>query len=81
MNKTLTIIRPGESHDDYSWALKLSDAERLSIADQLLRDLFSFLRTLRRLRCGLCGFILHTSRYALVIGLFCGWRTLMGTVV
>ena len=41
MNKTLTIIRPGESHDDYSWALKLSDAERLSIADQLLRDLWT----------------------------------------
>ena len=41
MNKTLTIIRPEESHDDYSWALKLSDDERLSIADRLLRDLWT----------------------------------------
>ena len=41
MNKTLTVIRPGESHDDYSWALKLSDAERLSIADRLLHDLWT----------------------------------------
>ena len=41
MNKTLTIIRPGESHDDYSWALKLTDSERISLADKLLRDLWS----------------------------------------
>ena len=41
MNKTLTVIRPGESHDDYSWALKLSDAERLRIADRLSRDLWT----------------------------------------
>ena len=41
MNKTLTVIRPGESHDDYSWALKLSDAERLNVADRLLRDLWT----------------------------------------
>lgn len=40
MNKTLTVIRPGESHNDYSWALKLSDAERIGIADKLLRDLW-----------------------------------------
>jgi len=40
MNKTLTVIRPGESHDDYSWALKLSDDERIAIADKLLRDLW-----------------------------------------
>ena len=41
MNKTLTIIRPGESLDDYSWALKLTDSERISLADKLLRDLWS----------------------------------------
>ena len=41
MNKTLTIIRPGESHDDYSWALKLTDSERISLADKLLRDLWT----------------------------------------
>ena len=41
MNKTLTVIRPGESRDDYSWALKLSDAERLNIADRLLHDLWT----------------------------------------
>ena len=40
MNKTLTVVRPGESHDDYSWALKLSDAERIGIAERLLRDLW-----------------------------------------
>ena len=40
MNKTLTVIHPGESHDDYSWALKLSDAERIDLADKLLRDLW-----------------------------------------
>ena len=39
MNKTLTIIRPGEVHDDYSWALELTDAERIRVADRLLRDL------------------------------------------
>lgn len=40
MNKAVTIIRPGETHDDYSWALKLSDDERIEIADRLLRDLW-----------------------------------------
>lgn len=40
MNKTLRVIRPGESHDDYSWALKLSDGERLAVAEKLLRDLW-----------------------------------------
>ena len=40
MNKTLTVIRSGESHDDYSWALKLSDAERIGLADKVLRDLW-----------------------------------------
>ena len=40
MNKVLTVIRPGEAHDDYSWALKLSDDERVEIADRLLRDLW-----------------------------------------
>ena len=40
MSKTLTVIRPGETHDDYSWALKLSDAERIDLADKLLRDLW-----------------------------------------
>ena len=40
MNKTLTIIRPGEAHDDYSWALELTDAERIRVADRLLRDLW-----------------------------------------
>ena len=41
MNKTLTIIRPGESHDDYSWALRLSDSERIGLAEKLLRDLWT----------------------------------------
>ena len=41
MKKTLTIIRPGESHDDYSWALKLSDDERVSLSGKLLRDLWT----------------------------------------
>ena len=41
MNKTLKIIRPCESHDDYSWALELSDAERVGLADKLLRDLWT----------------------------------------
>ena len=41
MNKTLTVIRPGESHDDYSWALKLTDSERIGLADKLLRDLWT----------------------------------------
>ena len=41
MNKTLTVVRKGESHDDYSWALKLSDAERIGLADKLLRDLWT----------------------------------------
>ena len=40
MNKTLTVICPGALHDDYSWALKLSDAERIGLADKLLRDLW-----------------------------------------
>ena len=40
MNKTLTVIRPGESHDDYSGVLKHSDAERIGLADKLLRDLW-----------------------------------------
>ena len=40
MNKTLTVIRPGEAHDDYSWALKLSDDERIHVAEQLLRNLW-----------------------------------------
>jgi len=40
MNKTLTVIRPGESHDDYSWALKLSSDERIAVTDKLLRDLW-----------------------------------------
>ena len=40
MNKTLKVIRPGEVHDDYSWALELSDVERINVADRLLRDLW-----------------------------------------
>lgn len=40
MNKQVTIIRPGEAYDDYSWALKISDEERINIADRLLRDLW-----------------------------------------
>lgn len=40
MNKTLTVIRPGNP-DDYSWALKLSDSERIGMADKLLRDLWT----------------------------------------
>jgi len=40
MNKTIKVIRPGEACDDYSWALKLSDNERINIADKLLRDLW-----------------------------------------
>lgn len=40
MNKTVKSIRAGEEYDDYSWALKLSDDERVGIADRLLRDLW-----------------------------------------
>ena len=40
MNKTLTVVRPGETHDDYSWALELTDAERIRVADRLLHDLW-----------------------------------------
>ena len=40
MNKTVRVIRPGESHDDFSWSLRLSDVERIDIAEKLLRDLW-----------------------------------------
>ena len=38
MEKTLRVIRPGESVDDYSWAKKLTTDERLALAERLTRE-------------------------------------------
>ena len=41
MNRTaVKVIRLGEEKEDFSWALKLSDDERIGVAERLLRDLW-----------------------------------------
>ena len=41
MNRTaVRVIRLGEEKEDFSWALKLSDDERIGVADRLLRELW-----------------------------------------
>lgn len=38
MEKTLRVIRPGESVDDYSWAKNLTVDERIAHAERLTRE-------------------------------------------
>ena len=37
MNKTIRVFRNGEEPNDYAWALKFSESERLKIATDLTR--------------------------------------------
>lgn len=37
MNKTIRVIREGETVDDYAWALAYSESDRLKMADDLTR--------------------------------------------
>lgn len=40
MVKTVKVMRMRDAREDNSWALKLSDAERIEIATRLTRDLW-----------------------------------------
>lgn len=41
MNKTVKVYRLGEEPEDYSWALRYSDVERINIAENLTRELWT----------------------------------------
>lgn len=40
MIKTVKVIRTGKCEDDYSWALSMTDDERIELATRLTRDLW-----------------------------------------
>ncbi len=40
MIKTIKVVKQDEAKEDYSWALALSDSERLNLAAKLTRDLW-----------------------------------------
>ncbi len=40
MVKTTKVVHRGEQVDDHSWALALSDSERIDLATKLTRDLW-----------------------------------------
>ena len=40
MRKTVKVYRQEEAKEDYSWALKLDDAQRLDLATRLIHDLW-----------------------------------------
>ncbi len=40
MVKTIRVVKAKESTDDYSWALALTDTERVNLAMKLTRDLW-----------------------------------------
>lgn len=41
MNKTVKVYRLGEEPEDYSWALRYTDVERINIAETLTRELWT----------------------------------------
>ena len=41
MTKTLKVLRMEDEKEDYSWALAMSEDERLEVAYRLVRDLWA----------------------------------------
>ena len=41
MIKTIRMYRGAPPEEDYSWALRMSDDERLNVASRLVRDLWT----------------------------------------